>query len=118
MITKKYFFDDNNIYKEIFYEIRMKIGGIKKRGVRLQILLIFILLVISFSFVSAGDVAYIYDKSFRIDQNVINIFQNFGLTVDLVENDNIALTDFSQYRILYVGDERFSNAAQIPVNNF
>ena len=96
----------------------MKIGGREKRGDRSQICAVIFLLVMSLSFISASDVAYIYDKEFRIDQNVIDRINYLGLDVDLIESDDVLSTDFSSYRFLYVGDERFSNAHQIPVNNF
>jgi hypothetical protein len=78
--------------------------------------LIFVLLLINL--ISAGDIAYIYSKDFRVDQNIVDQFESLGLSVDLIKSGEVSKTDFSQYRLLFVGDERFSNADQIPVNQY
>ena len=39
--------------------------------------------------VSAADVAYIYKKEFRIDQNIVDLFEDNGLSVDLIKETNL-----------------------------
>ncbi|MBS3092298.1 VWA domain-containing protein [Candidatus Pacearchaeota archaeon] len=96
--------------------------GIKKRGVILLLCCIILIstLSISFaaSFASAADVAYIYNKDFKIDQNVIGVFNDLGLSVDTIKASQVSSVDFSQYRLIFVGDEKFSNPRLIPVNDY
>ncbi|MBS3080567.1 putative metal-binding motif-containing protein, partial [Candidatus Pacearchaeota archaeon] len=89
----------------------MKTGVSKKRKV---LLLIFISLLIILSFVSAGDVAYIYKNKAKIDKNVVSVFEELGLTVELISEKAIP-SDFSKYKFIFVGDERFNNIQKIPV---
>jgi len=66
---------------------------------------------------TSADVAYIYKKSSQIDQNVINVFNSMNLSVGLVNDVDLATTDFSNYRMIFVGDERFTNPSLIPIQN-
>src|SRR3989344_8514456 len=97
-------------------------GGIKKRGAILLLFCIILVSVLSVSFAatfaSAADVAYIYNKDFKIDQNVISVFNDIGLSVDTIKASQVSQTDFSQYRLIFVGDEKFSNPGLIPVNDY
>ncbi|MBU0760240.1 MAG: hypothetical protein KJ600_03530 [Nanoarchaeota archaeon] len=87
-----------------------------KREVAL--LLSIFLIVFGSVFASAvADVAYIYRKQFKIDNNIIQEFSNAGLTVDLI-NENQLPMSFSQYKLLYVGDENFQRENYIPVNSY
>src|SRR3989344_1110348 len=88
-----------------------------------SLFLILIILLFSVSLASAigisttGDVAYIYDKGYKIDNNIIKSFNDLGLKVDNISISKVSSTDFSKYRIIYVGDERFSNPNIIPITN-
>ncbi|MFA6023456.1 MAG: vWA domain-containing protein [Candidatus Pacearchaeota archaeon] len=109
--------------------------GVKKRGILLSLitgLFALILLTASIELVSAGisgnislnlsiahsDVAYIYNQNYKIDQNVIGEFERIGLSVEPIKSSAISTTDFSKYRLIFVGDERFRNAADIPITNY
>ena len=84
----------------------------KKEGILVLILLFIFLL----NFASAvADVAYIYEKSFRIDDNVLEVFNDLGLSVDLIKDTNIP-SSLSQYKVIFVNDESFANPNRIPVN--
>src|SRR3989344_5554255 len=78
--------------------------GIKKRGVILLLCCIILIstLSISFaaSFASAADVAYIYNKDFKIDKNVIGVFNDLGLSVDTIKASQVSSVDLSQYRLI------------------
>jgi hypothetical protein len=77
---------------------------------------IFVLLIsLTLTFASAADVAYIYRKDFKIDQNIINTFNEMGLEVELI-NENSLPADFSAYKLIFAGDERFRNPELIPIN--
>ncbi|MEK6860841.1 MAG: hypothetical protein AABY07_02615 [Nanoarchaeota archaeon] len=88
-----------------------------KRGGIIILFVTLSLLIAPFAF-AVGDVAYIYKKSFKIDNNIINSFNRLGLSVDTINENQVRSTDFSQYRFIFVGDEKFTNPSQIPVKNY
>jgi len=85
---------------------------------RSKLFLILILLIFVTGTVSAADVAYIYNKNFKIDNNIINVFKELNLTVDKIQESKIFSTNFSKYKLLFVGDERFTEPKKIPVNKY
>jgi hypothetical protein len=93
---------------------------VKKRTINFIMLMsftfIFALLVMGFVS-AAGDVAYIYKTSSKIDDNVLDVFSDMGLNVDLIDEDDIP-GDLNGYRFLYVGDERFRNEGRIPIDEY
>ena len=98
-------------------------GPTRKRGTILFNLIVssFIVcaLLLSSSFAyAAADVAYIYDKSFNIDNNVIQVFNNKNLSVETIPVTRLSQTDFSQYRLIFVGNERFRNPNLIPISRY
>ncbi len=82
----------------------------------LSIALTFISLLIIQN-ISAADVAYIYKSKSKIDKNVINAFSEMNLTVELISEKNLS-QNFSRFKLIYVGNERFKNYKKIPVENF
>jgi len=68
--------------------------------------------------VSAADVAYLYNKKFRIDNGIVKFFNEMNLSVDLINEKNFSKTDFSKYRLIFVGDERFSKPKDIPIDRY
>jgi len=85
----------------------------ERKKLTLILFAVFSIIALS-SCILAGDVAYIYRKQYKIDDNVINFFEDNGLTVDLIYESNIG--DLSSYKLVYVGDERFRR--NIPVHNY
>jgi len=69
------------------------------------------------NFTTAKNVAYIYEKDFKIDFNILGEFISMGMNVDLIKSSQITGTDFSNYDLIFVGDERFANPMQIPVDD-
>ena len=99
---------------------------IKKALIKKKVLLVglfFIILIIGTAAVALGassstaDVAYIYRKESKIDDNVLDVFDDMGLSVDLIDEKYLP-NDFSDYKFIFVGDERFKNENRIPVNNY
>ena len=88
--------------------------GKKEVLFKLTLLLTLVILTSSVIASATSDVAYIYRKTFQIDQNVINIFTEMGLTTDLIQENK--LPDLSKYKFIFTGDERFLK--NIPVNNY
>jgi len=66
---------------------------------------------------AVSDVAYIYRKTFKVDNNIIDAFTDAGLSVELI-NENTLPRDFSGYKVIFVGDEIFTKEDLIPVNDF
>ena len=79
--------------------------------------IVLVLILIQISFVLASDVAYVYKSENNIDDNVLEIFDGKGLSVDLIQEDNLP-NSFSNYKLIFVGDERFRNEDKIPVNEY
>jgi len=77
-----------------------------------------ILLISLISTVTAGDVAYIYKNPSVIDDNIINVFRELGLTVDLI-NEKMVLEHHKthekmnesehhhEHKLIFIGDEVF-----------
>src|SRR3989338_5532734 len=86
-----------------------------KKGVKLWVLLFFIIFGGLAS--AAGDVAYIYRKQFRIDDNIINTFNQMGMDVDLIDERTLP-RDFSNYKMIFVLDENYLRENLILVHYF
>ncbi|OGJ20425.1 hypothetical protein A3K73_00235 [Candidatus Pacearchaeota archaeon RBG_13_36_9] len=79
--------------------------------------LIYTVLILSALLVSpvlAGDfdIAYIYSSQNRIDNNIIRVFSGLNLSVELI-NENSIPKDFSQYKLIFIGDEKISKPIAI-----
>ncbi|MFA5724621.1 MAG: putative metal-binding motif-containing protein, partial [Candidatus Pacearchaeota archaeon] len=64
---------------------------------------------------STADVAYIYKAKLKVDQNIVSLFKEMNLTVDLID-ERYMPKSFSNYKFIFVGDERFTRS--IPVNDY
>ena len=100
-----------------FIEDNMKRRAVALKGLGLFIFMIFLVNVFASSLLAAGDVAYIYKRESKIDQNVVGVFNNLGLTVDLIDETKLPV-DFKGYKLIFVGDERFKNQKLIPVSDY
>jgi len=80
------------------------------------ILLTFVFsILLAATFVSAADVAYIYKKDFKIDDNIIGTFMEKGLSVELI-NEKYLPANFDDYKLIFIGDERFRK--ELPVTQY
>ncbi|MEK6914549.1 MAG: putative metal-binding motif-containing protein [Nanoarchaeota archaeon] len=70
--------------------------------------------VFAYSVLANSDVAYIYKSKAGVDKNVVKVFEEMGLNVKLISEKNIP-SDLSNYRFVYVGDERFKSPNNIKV---
>src|SRR3989344_3883293 len=106
-------------YKEhsFFYEM--------KRGVVIACLVLFAtLLFMTSGLVVAdgseggkGDVAYVLKKASKVDQGFLSAITEKGFTVDLIEDKDIQVTDFSNYDLIFVQDGRLRNAKYLDTIN-
>ncbi|VVB77927.1 Putative metal-binding motif protein [uncultured archaeon] len=83
-----------------------------------SVLVASLILILLVGIVSAADVAYIYNNKLRIDNNFKKLFSDMGLTVETIPATKIATTDFSKYKLIFVGDERFTDSLKIPVGKY
>ena len=81
------------------------------KSVRFNLVVLFFLVML-ITPVFAADVAYIYRKSFRIDNNIIEVFENLGLSVEKIQEEHL-LSDFSKNKLIFLGDENFKNIKKI-----
>jgi len=90
----------------------------RKRALSRIIFLFLIMGIFLISYVSAGDVAYIYNKNFKIDNNIKTLLNQINLSVDLIQENKIPSTNLSKYRLIFVGDERFKTPKNIPIGKY
>ncbi|KHO45825.1 MAG: hemagglutinin/hemolysin-like protein [archaeon GW2011_AR4] len=86
-----------------------------------HILLILLLASIMLPLMAAaapGQIAYLYVQFSRIDPNIVQAFEDQGLSVVPIIYSAVPSTDFSQYEAIFVGSENFPNHDQIPANDF
>jgi hypothetical protein len=85
-----------------------------KKSLSLMLIFVMALNVFAYPVLASNDVAYIFKNQNAIDDNVVEVFENLGLNVDLIQENNIP-SDLSNYRLVYLGDERYRNADQIEI---
>ncbi len=82
-----------------------------------KIILILFALILLINIANAQtDVAYIVRTSQNPD--FINALNDLSLSFDVVSSSQVSNTDFSNYKLILVGDEFFSNALQFPISNY
>jgi len=82
-------------------------------------ILMLLLFVIIFSFCVSAEgyrVAYLTTNVNQYDQYIYNIFVDKGFSVDVIDNDNVASVNWSNYNMMYIPGKNFNNYDQIPVN--
>ena len=72
-----------------------------------RIFLNIFLFTLLINLISAADVAYIYNKDYKVDQNVIDIFEELGMSVKLVKDKDVPRTNFDDFHMIFVGDGLF-----------
>jgi hypothetical protein len=83
-----------------------------------KIFLILAASVLLLNLVAAEDVAYITTNSFTVNNDFKNAMNDLGLTYKVVYISQIASINFTNYRLILVNNEDFSNPDAIPVHNF
>jgi hypothetical protein len=85
---------------------------LKSRGFVFLILLVGVLMI---NTALAEDVAYVYRKDYKIDDNILDVFSSLNLTVKFI-NENAIPASFAGYKFVFVGDENFRKV--VPVNKY
>ncbi len=73
------------------------------------------LIIIQTALVSAADFAYIVKSSLGVDNYLIDEIENLNYTVDIIYESQVPSTNFSNYRIIIVGDQNLDSPKNIPV---
>ncbi|MEN9626533.1 MAG: hypothetical protein RL557_861, partial [archaeon] len=63
---------------------------------------------------AADDVAYIYKSKASVDTVIVDTFEDLGLSVELIDETKLP-SDFSSYKFIFIGDERFRNIDNLPI---
>ena len=79
-----------------------------------NIIYIFVFLL-SLNIVYAVDIAYVVNDV-DISNKVTGVIDDLGLSYDLINDNEITSTDFSNFNIILVGNSVFTNVNSIPVN--
>lgn len=83
-----------------------------------KILILFLSLIFLVNFVFAYDVAYIHDSPWKIDSNILDSFSDLGLSVETIQCSSVSSTDFSEYDLIFVGEEWLRCASEIPIDEY
>jgi len=81
-----------------------------------KFLFLLFLFLILFSFnVYAADIAYVLKNPSLPNNNFIGVLNELNLSYDLIDDSDIASTNFSNYRMILLDDENIDN---VPVNSY
>jgi hypothetical protein len=86
-----------------------------KKSVLFSTLPFLLLIIFSINFIVASDVAYVYNSKWHIDDNILDSFSDLGLDIDTIQCGEVDSTDFSEYGLIFVGEEYLGCADEIPV---
>ena len=84
-----------------------------KKGV---LLLVFV--VLFSNFVLASDVGYILKYERNAKPEILNVFSDLGLEVDLIEDVNVNRVNLGSYDMLFIDDAILRNTKKLPVYNY
>ena len=82
-----------------------------KRAVLILLLTMFTLQV-----VAAADVAYIVVS--RPNSDVVKIFDNLGLTYEIIKDKDVTTKNLNDYRLVFVDDGRVRKTSNLPLYNY
>ena len=79
-----------------YFYILFRITFLMKKSWKILIVFITFIIIIS-QLLLAADVAYIVKNSNTIEQGYLKVFEELNLSVDIIEDKNIPVTNFSKY---------------------
>jgi len=79
---------------------------------------VFLFVVALAASVYAEDIVYVVKDTSRLNNDFLSAISDLGLTVRIVDDNNIKLLNLSSYKMMLIGNDRFSFPQDIPVNNF
>lgn len=81
----------------------------------LKLFLILFLTILLGTLASATDVAYVIKNEAGFDSTLTSELSSLGFTYTTIYEDQVAQTDFSEYRFILVGDQRLDNPSNLPL---
>ena len=83
-----------------------------------SVLILMLILLLSNS-VIAADVAYILNVPKNANKDVLSVFNELNLSVELIKDSNVRTTDLSKYKLIFVDDAILRNTANyITISNY
>ena len=76
-----------------------------------------VVFLLSLNIVYATDIAYVVNDV-DISNKVTSVINDLGLSYDIINDNEITNTNFSDFKIILVGNSVFTNVNNIPVNQY
>src|SRR3989338_4951931 len=77
-----------------------------------------ILLITFSSYALAADVAYILVNDRAAKQEILDIFSQLNLTVQLIEDNDVLSYNLSNYKLIFVDDARVRKTRNVEIYNY
>lgn len=77
--------------------------------------LVCFIILISISFISASNVAFVVKNTHRIDQNFVRAFEDLDFNVDIISDKEISSTNFNNYDLIFLSKSKIRNINKIPL---
>lgn len=68
--------------------------------------------------VSAADVAYLTKTQRAVDSVFVDVFEEMNLDVEIIDNQDIDSTDFSEYEFIFVPNQRIKELKKIDLKDY
>ncbi|MBI2629791.1 Ig-like domain-containing protein [Candidatus Pacearchaeota archaeon] len=88
-----------------------------KKAVRVIILLALIS-IISYSALGVKDVAYIVNTPRITNSEVLNVFSQLNLSVDIIKDSDLPRTSLAAYRLVFIDDMRLRNTGKTAIYRY
>jgi len=73
---------------------------------------------LSFSFVAAADIAYVVRDVGGVDPYLIQEIEDNSFTAEIIYEAEVSSTNFDDYRMIIVGDQKLNDPTDIPVEDY
>ena len=67
---------------------------------------------------AAADVAYILNIPSKVKPEILNIFSEMNLSVDIIKDSKVPTTNLAAYRMVFVDDARLPKTKKIAIYNY
>ncbi|MEM3113234.1 MAG: putative Ig domain-containing protein [Candidatus Pacearchaeota archaeon] len=83
-----------------------------------KLFLLLLLSVLILPLAASEDIAYIVKNANSVDSGITASINELGYTYKVIQESQILSTNFSNYKMMIVGDDIFSNPQKIPVSEY
>ena len=113
---KNYSLEYNIIYKQ--KNLGKIIMGCKKRFLFIVILFSLLVANLVLSSVYAYDVAYILKNDRQVKNEILDVFSELGLSVEIIEDSSILTKNLANYKIVFVDDAILRKTRNLAIYNY